>query len=72
MRLNYRGTVLLPADIKLLAGPHWLNDTILSFLLEHYEQDEFPHLAQVRPCSQPQPPRCSHIMVARSWGRAVM
>lgn len=39
--LNFHNTLLRSDDVKLLMGPHWLNDIIISFYLEYLEQVVF-------------------------------
>lgn len=37
--LNFHNSLLRSDDVHLLAGPHWLNDQIISFYLEYLEKN---------------------------------
>ncbi|XP_030764409.1 sentrin-specific protease 8 [Sitophilus oryzae] len=39
--LSYNESLLRKSDVDLLKGPHWLNDTIISFYFEYLESDFF-------------------------------
>ncbi|CAG9767333.1 unnamed protein product [Ceutorhynchus assimilis] len=39
--LSYNESLLRKSDVDLLKGPHWLNDTIISFYLEYLDTDFF-------------------------------
>lgn len=39
--LSYNESLLRKSDVDLLKGPHWLNDTIISFYFEYLELDFF-------------------------------
>ncbi|KAK9743967.1 Ulp1 protease family, C-terminal catalytic domain [Popillia japonica] len=39
--LNYHESLLRGSDMRLLQGPSWLNDTIISFYFEYLEIDKF-------------------------------
>lgn len=39
--LDYHNTLLRESDVKLLTGPHWLNDQLISFYLEYLEHHTF-------------------------------
>lgn len=39
--LDYHHSLLLASDVKLLREPHWLNDKIIGFALEYFENDKF-------------------------------
>lgn len=39
--LNYHDTLIRSSDIKLLKGPHWLNDQIISFYFEYLQKEKF-------------------------------
>lgn len=41
--LSYKDSLLRESDINLLKGPHWLNDTIISFYFEYLNNELFPH-----------------------------
>lgn len=41
--LNYYETLLHKSDRDLIAGPFWLNDTVISFYFEFLEKEQFPH-----------------------------
>lgn len=36
--LSFHNIVLRQSDVQLLSGPHWLNDTIISFYFEYLEK----------------------------------
>lgn len=40
--LSYGESLLRQNDVNLLKGPHWLNDTVISFYFEFLEKDVFP------------------------------
>ena len=40
--LSYHDTVLHESDAELLAGPHWLNDSLIQFYLDYLEHEAFP------------------------------
>lgn len=39
--LSYNESLLRKSDVDLLKGPHWLNDTIISFYFEYLETEFF-------------------------------
>ncbi|CAG4951958.1 unnamed protein product [Colias eurytheme] len=39
--LSFHETLLHQSDVELLTGPHWLNDTIISFYFEYLEKVKF-------------------------------
>lgn len=39
--LNFHESLLRTSDIELLEGPHWLNDSIISFFFEYLERLKF-------------------------------
>merc|ERR1712062_729989 len=39
--LSYNDSVIRQSDLKLLVGPHWLNDRIISFFFEYLYDKEF-------------------------------
>lgn len=39
--LNFQESLLRVSDVELLAGPFWLNDTIISFYFEYLEVERF-------------------------------
>ncbi|XP_066259655.1 sentrin-specific protease 8-like [Euwallacea similis] len=39
--LSYNESLLRKSDVDLLKGPHWLNDTIISFYFEYLETELF-------------------------------
>lgn len=39
--LSYNESLLRKSDVDLLKGPHWLNDTIISFYFEYLEIECF-------------------------------
>lgn len=50
--LSYKESLLRKSDVDLLTGPHWLNDTIISFYFEYLEHEVFhnnPSLLFVSP-----------------------
>lgn len=40
--LSFHESLLRMSDVELLRGPHWLNDTIISFFFEYLERMKFP------------------------------
>lgn len=41
--LSYKDSLLRESDVNLLRGPHWLNDTLISFYFEYLGHELFPH-----------------------------
>lgn len=39
--LSYHDALITDADIELLEGPYWLNDTIIGFYLEYLEKEKY-------------------------------
>ena len=39
--LSYSDSIIRQSDLKLLEGPHWLNDRIISFYFEYLFEKEF-------------------------------
>ncbi|PZC74464.1 hypothetical protein B5X24_HaOG207821 [Helicoverpa armigera] len=45
--LSYHSILLHQSDIQLLTGPHWLNDTIISFYFEYLEENVFKNAKEL-------------------------
>ncbi|ESO91198.1 hypothetical protein LOTGIDRAFT_182489, partial [Lottia gigantea] len=43
--LNFNDSLLRASDLKLLEGPHWLNDRLIGFCFEYFEREQFNHSA---------------------------
>ncbi|XP_064633000.1 sentrin-specific protease 8-like [Lineus longissimus] len=39
--LSYHDSLLRKSDVSLLEGPHWLNDKLIGFSFEYFENDRF-------------------------------
>lgn len=45
--LNYQNSLLRTSDVKLLNGPYWLNDQIISFYMEYLETDVYQNNKEI-------------------------
>nr|CAH7727696.1 unnamed protein product [Callosobruchus chinensis] len=45
--LSYNECLLRESDVELLRGPHWLNDSIISFYFEYLQSDLFSDCPQL-------------------------
>lgn len=59
--LNFYESLLRDSDVELLKGPHWLNDTIISFFFEYLERLKFPKHKQLLFVS-PEVTQCIKVM----------